>query len=156
MLIASQWSVPPFAPSRCLCTVFASQVWRNFFLSAFQSHILRNLFMIVNRLPLKLIHSMRPDRSLRIVFCSSKISSNVPLIFTGFPLKTLYQELLNEHLDFIHYFGDLMSNSSAELSDLLLELILTKLLSVYAYLGCSFSFSKTRNSGLSQTGDQNI
>ena len=48
------------------------------------------------------------------------------------------QELLNEHLDFIHYFGDLMSNSSAELSDLLLELILTKLLSVYAYLGCSF------------------
>ena len=57
------------------------------------------------------------------------------------------KELLNEHLDFIHYFGDLMSNSSAELSDLLLELILTKLLSVYAYLGCSFSFSKTRNSG---------
>ena len=78
------------------------------------------------------------------------------MIFASFPLKTLYQELLNEHLDFIHYFGDLMSNSSAELSDLLLELILTKLLSVYAYLGCSFSFSKTRNSGLSQTGDQNI
>ena len=156
MLIASQWFVLPFAPSRCLSTVFASQVWRNFFLSAFQSHILRNLFMIVNRLPLKLIRSMRPVRSLRKVFCSWKIRSNVPLIFASFPLKTLYQELLNEHLDFIHYFGDLMSNSSAELSDLLLELILTKLLSVYAYLGCSFSFSKTRNSGLSQTGDQNI
>jgi len=43
------------------------------------------------------------------------------------------QELLNEHLDFVHYFADIMSNSSTDLSDLLLELILTKLLSVYAY-----------------------
>jgi len=43
------------------------------------------------------------------------------------------QELLNEHLDFIHYFGDIMSNSSPELSDLLLELVLKKLLSVYAF-----------------------
>ena len=47
--------------------------------------------------------------------------------------NSLWVNLYQLDKDFIHYFGDIMSNSSPELSDLLLELILKKLLSVYAF-----------------------
>ena len=41
-------------------------------------------------------------------------------------------ELLNEHLDFLHYFADIIVNSPEQLSTLLIELLLQKLFSVYA------------------------
>ena len=42
------------------------------------------------------------------------------------------KELLNEHLDFLHYFADIIVNSPHHLSTLLIELLLQKLFSVYA------------------------
>jgi hypothetical protein len=41
-------------------------------------------------------------------------------------------ELLNEHMDFLHYFADIIGNSPKLLSNLLIELLLQKLISVYA------------------------
>jgi len=59
-------------------------------------------------------------------------------------------QLLNDHMDFLHYFADIISNASAALGNMLIELLLQKLLSVYAApifkdIGVDPSFAERRS-----------
>ncbi|CAG5089312.1 Oidioi.mRNA.OKI2018_I69.PAR.g12170.t1.cds [Oikopleura dioica] len=59
-------------------------------------------------------------------------------------------QLLNDHMDFLHYFADIISNASPALGNLLIELLLQKLLSVYAApifkdIGVDPSFAERRS-----------